>query len=139
MIEKQKILDEINAKSQNTLMQTLGIVFTDIGEDFLEGTMPVNTNVHQPYGVLHGGASVAFAESLGSMLSNLLVMEYGQIAVGTNINANHLKSKKEGVLLGRARLIRKGKNLHFCEIELRDERQGLICHITMTNMIITKN
>lgn len=128
----------LNSWNKNTMMETLEIVFTDLGDDYLVGTMPVNSRVHQPLGMLHGGASIAFAESLGSCLSNILVMENGKAAVGTNINSNHLKSKTEGLVTGTARIIRKGQTLHFLEIEIKDERGSLICHSTMTNMVINR-
>jgi 1,4-dihydroxy-2-naphthoyl-CoA hydrolase len=119
-------------------METLGIVFTELGDDYLVGTMPVNPRVHQPLGMLHGGASIAFAESLGSCLSNILVAQEGKAAVGTSINSNHLKSKTEGVVTGTAKIIRKGQTLHFLEIEIRDENGSLICHCTMSNMVINR-
>ncbi len=133
--EKLALLNKWNKK---TLMETLGIVFTEIGDDFLVGTMPVSSRVHQPLGMLHGGASIAFAESLGSCLSNILVAEDGKAAVGTSINSNHLKSKTEGVVTGTAKIIRKGQTLHFLEIEIRDENGSLICHCTMSNMVINR-
>lgn len=132
----KKIIEQLNAQSQNTLMETLGIVFTDFDGEKLTATMSVDAKVHQPFGLLHGGASVALAETLGSCLSNILVQSEGKIAVGTSINANHLKSKKSGVVEGSARIIKKGKTLHLVEIEVRDEEQNLICHATMNNMII---
>lgn len=134
---KEQKLSAMNEMSKNTLLETLGIVFTDIGEDFIEGTMPVNSRVHQPLGMLHGGANVAFAESLGSSLSNILLWQSGKAAVGTSINSNHLKSKKDGMVFGKARLIRQGGSLHFLEIEIKDEEGNLICHSTMSNMVIT--
>ena len=94
MINEEK-LAQLNLWNKNTLMETLEIVFTDLGDDYLVGTMPVNSRVHQPLGLLHGGANIAFAESLGSCLSNILVAHEGKAAVGTNINSNHLKSKTE--------------------------------------------
>lgn len=128
----------LNKWNKDTMMETLGIVFTEMGEDFLTGTMPVNSKVHQPLGMLHGGASIAFAESLGSCLSNILVAEEGKAAVGTSINSNHLKSKTEGMVTGTARIIRKGQTLHFLEIEIKDEKGSLICHSTMSNMVINR-
>ena len=133
--EKLALLNKWNKK---TLMETLGIVFTEIGDDFLVGTMPVSSRVHQPLGMLHGGASIAFAESLGSCLSNILVAQEGKAAVGTSINSNHLKSKTEGLVTGTAKIIRKGQTLHFLEIEIRDENGSLICHCTMSNMVINR-
>ena len=131
-------LAQLNQWNKNTLMETLGIVFTELGDDYLVGTMPVNPRVHQPLGMLHGGASIAFAESLGSCLSNILVTQEGKAAVGTSINSNHLKSKTEGEVTGTAKIIRKGQTLHFLEIEIRDENGSLICHCTMSNMVINR-
>ncbi len=131
-------LAQLNQWNKNTLMETLGIVFTELGDDYLVGTMPVNPRVHQPLGMLHGGASIAFAESLGSCLSNILVAQEGKAAVGTSINSNHLKSKTEGLVTGTAKIIRKGQTLHFLEIEIRDENGSLICHCTMSNMVINR-
>ena len=115
MMTNEEKLAQLNLWNKNTLMETLEIVFTDLGDDYLVGTMPVNSRVHQPLGLLHGGANIAFAESLGSCLSNILVAHEGKAAVGTNINSNHLKSKTEGTVTGTARMIRKGQTLHFLE------------------------
>lgn len=137
MTAEQK-LEKLNELSRNTLMQTLEIKFTEIGPDFLSAAMPVNVRVHQPYGMLHGGASVALAESLGSCLSNILIDMEKFAAVGTSIQANHLKPKKDGIVTGTAKMIRQGKSLHYIDIDIRDEKGALICHSTMTNMIISK-
>ena len=131
-------LAQLNQWNKNTLMETLEIVFTELGDDYLVGKMPVNSRVHQPLGMLHGGASIAFAESLGSCLSNILIAEDGKAAVGTSINSNHLKSKTEGWVTGTAKMIRKGQTLHFLEIEIKDEHGSLICHCTMSNMVINR-
>lgn len=133
---KEDILAKINAQCENTLMQTLGIVFTDLGDDFLVATMSVDAKVHQSCGLLHGGASVALAETLGSCLSSILLWETGQVAVGVNISAHHLKSKKSGVAVGKAKIIKKGKSFHFVEVEIRDDEGQLICLATMNNMVI---
>ena len=134
----QEKLALLNQWSKNTLMETLEIVFTELGDDYLVGTMPVNSRVHQPLGMLHGGANIAFAESLGSCLSNVLVIPDGKAAVGTSINSNHLKSKTDGIVTGTAKIIRKGQTLHFLEIEIKDENGSLLCHCTMTNMVINR-
>lgn len=133
---KEEKLQELNEWNKNTLLETLDIKFTDVGDDFLVATMPVNPRVHQPLGMLHGGASVALAESLGSCLSNIVIDRSRYGAVGTNINSNHLKAKREGWVTGTARLLRKGRTQHFTEIEIRDEVGDLICHTTMTNVVI---
>ncbi len=134
----QEKLALLNQWNKNTLMETLEIVFTELGDDYLVGTMPVNSRVHQPLGMLHGGANIAFAESLGSCLSNVLVIPDGKAAVGTSINSNHLKSKTDGTVTGTAKIIRKGQTLHFLEIEITDENGSLLCHCTMTNMVINR-
>ena len=134
----QEKLALLNQWNKNTLMETLEIVFTELGDDYLVGTMPVNSSVHQPLGMLHGGANIAFAESLGSCLSNVLVIPDGKAAVGTSINSNHLKSKTDGIVTGTAKIIRKGQTLHFLEIEITDENGSLLCHCTMTNMVINR-
>lgn len=134
----QEKLALLNQWNKNTLMETLEIVFTELGDDYLVGTMPVNSRVHQPLGMLHGGANIAFAESLGSCLSNVLVIPDGKAAVGTSINSNHLKSKTDGIVTGTAKIIRKGQTLHFLEIEIKDENGSLLCHCTMTNMVINR-
>ena len=134
----QEKLALLNQWNKNTLMETLEIVFTELGDDYLVGTMPVNSRVHQPLGMLHGGANIAFAESLGSCLSNVLIIPDGKAAVGTSINSNHLKSKTDGIVTGTAKIIRKGQTLHFLEIEIRDENGSLLCHCTMTNMVINR-
>ena len=134
----QEKLALLNQWNKNTLMETLEIVFTELGDDYLVGTMPVNSRVHQPLGMLHGGANIAFAESLGSCLSNVLIIPDGKAAVGTSINSNHLKSKTDGTVTGTAKIIRKGQTLHFLEIEITDENGSLLCHCTMTNMVINR-
>ena len=134
----QEKLALLNQWNKNTLMETLEIVFTELGDDYLVGNMPVNSRVHQPLGMLHGGANIAFAESLGSCLSNVLVIPDGKAAVGTSINSNHLKSKTDGIVTGTAKIIRKGQTLHFLEIEITDENGSLLCHCTMTNMVINR-
>lgn len=134
--KKQDILYKLNNTERKTLAHTLGIVFTDVTEDSLTATMPVNEAVHQPFGILHGGASVALAETLGSCLSFVHLDDNQYTAVGTNINSNHLRAKKDGMVIGTATFIRKGRTLHISQIEIRDEEGKLINHTTMTNNII---
>ena len=133
---KKKILDKLNNWSSETLGRTIGIIFTDVDDDMLQATMPVTPKVHQPYGILHGGASVALAETLGSCLSVLHVDTEKFAPVGTNINSNHLRAKREGVVTGTATFIRKGNTVHVSQIEIRDEKGHLINYTTMTNNII---
>lgn len=137
--KKKEILHQLNNwGGDKTMAHYLDIVFTDVSEDSLSATMPVNSKVHQPYGILHGGASCVLAETLGSCLSYLNVDTSKVVPVGTNINANHLRSKRDGIVTGKATFIRKGNTMHVSEIEIRDEQGALINHTTMTNNIIPK-
>ena len=138
MKNKEEILEKLNTWGGETLGKTLDIIFTDVTEDSLTATMPVTPKVHQPYGILHGGASCVLAETLGSCLSVLNVDIENFAPVGTNINSNHLRSKKDGIVTGTAKFIRKGRTMHVSEIEIRDEKGELINHTTMTNNIISK-
>lgn len=138
MENKEEILNKLNTWGGETLGKTLDIVFTDVTDDSLSATMPVGPKVHQPYGILHGGASCVLAETLGSSLSVLHVDTEKFAPVGTNINSNHLRSKKEGIVTGTAKFIRKGRTMHVSEIEIRDEKGELINHTTMTNNIIPR-
>ena len=111
--DKEKILQYCNQVSKNTLMQTLNIEYTDAGEDFLVATMPVNSSVHQPMGLLHGGASVALAESVGSAASMLFVNSELSEIRGIEISANHLKAKRDGMVTATARIVHKGRSIHL--------------------------
>lgn len=138
MENKEEILEKLNTWGDETLGKTLDIIFTDVTDDTLTATMPVGPKVHQPYGILHGGASCVLAETLGSSLSVLHVDTEKFAPVGTNINSNHLRSIKKGIVTGTARFIRKGNTMHVSEIEIRDEKGTLINHTTMTNNIILR-
>ncbi|WHF52934.1 PaaI family thioesterase [Chryseobacterium gotjawalense] len=138
MKNKEQILEKLNNWGGETLGKTLDIIFTDVTDDTLTATMPVTPKVHQPYGILHGGASCVLAETLGSCLSVIHVDTEKFAPVGTNINSNHLRSKKHGTVTGTARFIRKGRTMHVSEIEIRDEKGELINHTTMTNNIIPR-
>lgn len=135
---KEEILAFINNWGDVTLAKTLEIKFIDIDieNETLTATMPVLPRTHQPFGIMHGGASCVLAETLGSSLSNIFIDGEKYYGVGTNINSNHLRSKKEGTVTATARFIRKGKTMHVSEIEIRDEKGVLINHTTMTNNII---
>src|SRR3970282_288409 len=120
-IDKEKILQYCNEISKNTLMQTLNIEYVDAGPDFLVATMPVNASVHQPMGLLHGGASVALAESVGSAASFLFVNAEHSEVRGIEISANHLKAKRNGIVTATAKIIHKGSSIHLWEIRITDE------------------
>lgn len=124
--------------SKNTLMETLNIEYTNVGEDFLEAKMPVNSSVHQPAGLLHGGASIALAESVGSAASALFVDSSTHEVRGIEISANHIKSKRDGIVTATARLINKGRSIHLWEIRITDEEGVLISLCKLTNMILDR-
>lgn len=134
--KKKEILERLNNWGTETLAHTFEINFTDVDDESLTATMPVLPRIHQPYGLLHGGASAALAETLGSTLSVLHIDIEKFAPVGTNINSNHLRAKRDGIVTGKASFIRKGATVHVSQIEIRDEKGNLINHTTMTNNII---
>jgi 1,4-dihydroxy-2-naphthoyl-CoA hydrolase len=129
-------LDELNKWSKNTILEVLGIKITGIGEDYLEATMPVDSRTHQVYGILHGGASVVLAETLGSMGSMLLVDPYRFRCMGLDINANHIKAVKSGIVIGTARPIHAGRSTQVWQIEIKSETGELICISRLTMAVI---
>jgi len=136
--DKDRVLKMCNDFAKNTLMETLEIVYTDADEDFLEATMPVNSRVHQPMGLLHGGATVALAESVGSAASLMLVNPEIQEVRGIEISANHLRSKRDGIVTGTARIVHQGRSLHLWEIKVTDEKGRLISLCKITNMVLPR-
>jgi 1,4-dihydroxy-2-naphthoyl-CoA hydrolase len=133
---KNEVLQRCNDFCKNTLMQTLQIEYIDAGEDFLVARMPVNPSVHQPMGLLHGGATVALAESVGSAASFLFIDHKEEEVRGIEISANHLRSKREGEVFATARIIHKGRSLHLWEIKIVDEQDNLISICKLTNMVL---
>lgn len=131
-------LAKINSFMSNTLMETLEIKFTDIGSDFLVATMPVSAKVHQPLGLLHGGASVALAESVGSTASYFLIDQTRYEVRGIEISANHLRSVKSGMVTATAKLQHKGKSTHLWEIRIEDEQKKLVTLCKLTNIVLEK-
>ncbi|GGF75735.1 PaaI family thioesterase [Wenyingzhuangia marina] len=134
----EKALIKINQVSKNTLMETLGIEYTEIGEDYLVATMPVNSRVHQPIGILHGGATVALAESVGSAASFLFVNSNDFVVKGIEISANHLKSKKDGVVTAKATVVHRGRTTHLWQVAITDEEGTLISLCKITNIVLPK-
>jgi len=130
-------IDALNALSRDTLMEPLGIVFTELGPDYLRGTMPVDARTRQPYGLLHGGASVALAETLGSTAAGLCV-EPGQGVVGIEINANHLAGVREGLVTGTARALHVGRSTQVWEIRIEDADGRLACISRLTLAVIRR-
>ena len=138
MFNKEEILKVCTKLSQSTLMQTLEIEYIDAGEDFLKAKMPVNPRVHQPMGLLHGGASVALAESVGSAASIMFIDPEKFEVRGIEISANHLKGKREGTVFATARIIHKGRSIHLWEIKIVDENDALISLCKLTNMVLPR-
>ena len=130
--------DQLNPLSKGTMGEHLGIVLTEIGEDFLKGTMPVDHRTRQPYGLLHGGASVALAETLGSVASAFVVDRSKYDCVGLEINANHVRGVRAGFVTGIARPVHLGKTTHVWDIRIHDEREKLVCISRLTVAIIRK-
>jgi len=135
-IWKQHIdLEMVNAWSARTLMQALDIRITEIGDDFLRGSMPVDDRTRQPYGILHGGASVALAETLGSSAA-MLCCEDGRATVGLEINANHLRAVREGTVTGTARPIHVGRSTQVWEIRIENAAGELTCIARLTMAVV---
>jgi len=137
-MNKKNILEKLNSMTKNTLMETLKIKYIEVGEDYLVATMPVNASVHQPMGLLHGGATVALAESVGSTASHLFIDSKEVEVRGIEITANHLKSKRDGVVTATAKIIHKGRTTHLWEIKVVDEVGKMISLCKLTNIILSK-
>ena len=137
-MNKSEVLKRLNASSQNTLMQTLEIEYIDIGEDFLTASMPVSPRLHQPDGVLHGGATVALAETVGSAASHVLLGSKETVIRGIEISANHLKSVTAGIVQAKAVLTHKGKTLQLWDIEVRDEENRLISKCKLSTICLKR-
>jgi 1,4-dihydroxy-2-naphthoyl-CoA hydrolase len=125
-------LEALNARTAGTAVGNLGIVFTELGEDFLRGTMPVDARTKQPYGLLHGGSSVLLAETLASMAANLCVDPAEGQAVGLEINANHLRAVTDGMVTGTARPLHVGRSTQVWEIRIEDEQGRAVCVSRLT-------
>jgi len=131
-------LAELNQFNRNSLVEHLGIIYTAVGEDWLQGTMPVDKRTHQPYGLLHGGASVVLAETLGSMAGNLCVDPAIQMCVGLEINANHLRSVRSGIVTGTARALHIGRSTHVWEIHIENENSKRVCISRLTLAVVKR-
>lgn len=129
-------LARINAWSANTMMELLGIRITAIGDDWLQGTMPVDHRTHQPYGLLHGGASVVLAETLGSTAAMLTLDPDKEIAVGLDINANHIRGVRSGLVTGTAKVLHLGRTTQVWEIRIENEEGALVCISRLTMAVV---
>lgn len=137
LFRRDSSLAELNALSHETAMVPLGIVFTEVGPDYLRATMPVDARTRQPYGLLHGGASVLLAETLGSTAGNLCVGEES-LCVGIEINANHLLAVREGVVTGTARPLHVGRSTQVWEIRIEDAAGRLACISRLTLAVVPR-
>ena len=123
---------------KNTMVEHLGMEFLELGKDFISAKMPVDHRTHQPMGLLHGGASVALAETLGSVASSLLIDIEKQFCVGMEINANHIKSASSGYVTGTARPVHVGKKSHVWDIRILNKDHELVCISRLTVAVVEK-
>ena len=131
-------VEQLNARAPGTMMQILGIKFTDVGEDFIEASMPVDERTKQPAGILHGGASCVLAETLGSVASALILDMNEFIPVGLEINANHIRPVTSGEVIGRAEAVHIGRTTHVWDIRIRTSDDKLVCISRLTVAVVPK-
>lgn len=135
---KTLTIEDIQPLSNNTMGAHLGMLFTELGTDYLKATMPVDHRTQQPYGLLHGGASVALAETLGSVGAALVTDHTKFICVGQEINANHLRSVRSGFVTGMAKPVHIGASSQVWEIRIYDEREKLVCISRLTIAVLKR-
>src|SRR6478752_150108 len=136
MIRPEYTLDQLNKLSSGNMGEHLGMEFTELGNDYICGKMPVDQRTKQPMGLLHGGASVSLAETLGSVGSMCMIDTTQFFCVGLEINANHIKSAREGYVYGKASLVHGGKNTHIWDIRITNENKELVCISRLTVAVI---
>ncbi|MGN6439166.1 MAG: hotdog fold thioesterase [Agriterribacter sp.] len=136
--KKEFSLEKLQSMASGNMGEHLGIHFTEIGENYLKATMPVDHRTKQPYGLLHGGASVALAETLGSVASSLVLDTSSHICVGLEINANHIRSASQGYVTGTATAIHLGSSTHVWDIRIHDQRDRLICISRLTVAVLKR-
>lgn len=135
-MDRQNALADLNDRLPGTLMETLGIRYTDAGEGLLEATMPVDSRHHQPMGILHGGATAALAESVASAASGLALAGTGRQAVGLDLGINHIRSVTGGVITARAEALHMGRSTHLWQIRISDANERLIAQAKLTMMVL---
>ena len=138
-LNKEEILARINQANKNTLMETLEIEYTDIGENYVVGRMPVTPKVHQPDGVLHGGASVALAESVGSVAAFIFLQSKDFLVRGIEIAANHVKGIREGYVYAKATALHRGRTTQLWHIPITNEDGELISLVKLTTITLPKS
>lgn len=135
---KQFTMDEVQRRGKETMVEHIGIRIVDFGNDFLKGTMPVDHRTIQPMGILHGGASVVLAETLGSLAANLVVDSERKYCVGLDINANHIRSANSGIVTGTAKPLHIGSSTQVWSIEIVDEKNRLVCISRLTMAVLDR-
>lgn len=136
--KKNLNIKDLEGIGKNTMGEHLGMAFSELGNNYLKATMPVDHRTKQPYGLLHGGASVALAETLGSVASALVIDHTKMMCVGLEINANHIRSVKEGFVIGTARPVHLGSSTHVWDIQIHDEREKLVCVSRLTVAVLKR-
>ena len=131
-------IEDLNSSRPGTMVEHIGIEFTEIGDDFIRGTMPVDGRTHQPYGLLHGGASVALAETLGSMGATMCVDTKEYQCVGQEINANHVRAARTGLVTGTARPVHLGGRTQVWTIDIVNEFRRLVCTSRLTVAVVRR-
>jgi 1,4-dihydroxy-2-naphthoyl-CoA hydrolase len=135
-VVEDPVVEALNQLSQETMVSHLGIVFTEIGDDYLRATMPVDSRTVQPMRMLHGGASAALAETLGSVGATLCVDASRYACIGLEINANHIRAARGGIVTGTARPLHMGRRTHVWQIEIHDENERLVCVSRLTLAVV---
>lgn len=136
--KKDLKIEDFSMWGKHTMSETLGMKFTDIGDNYLKISMPVDERTRQPYGLLHGGASVALAETVGSVASALVIDHTKYLCVGMEINANHIRSVKDGSVTGTCTPVHLGSSTHVWEIKIHDEKEKLVCVSRLTVAILER-
>ena len=131
-------IEMLNDKFNVNMTKFLGIEYTELGKNYILGKMPVDERTQQPFGILHGGASVVFAESLGSLASNIIVDQKKQYCVGLDINANHVKGATDGFVYGKATAVHIGKRTHVWQIDITNNKEELVCTSRLTIAVIDR-
>ena len=138
MFDPSLTVEMLNDLGRETMVEHLGITFTEVGKDYLKARMPVDRRTHQPYGLLHGGASLTLAETLGSVAAHAVVNNKDYITVGQEINANHIRSVRSGFVYGTTTPVHIGKSSHVWSIEITDEEGKLVCISRITMAVLQR-
>ena len=138
-MDKKHVIEKVNNSFQDTMMSVLGIEITDFGNDYISGKMPVDTRTKQPFGLLHGGASAAFAETLGSIGAGKHVDLEEYSVVGVELNSSHLKAVRTGWVFGKATPIRVGRTMQVWDIDIKNQEDDLVCKSRLTLAVIKRN